>query len=246
MNEGRVSTRLGLGGIPAEAEEIIIDRDIKLARLAAGRLHETHVSTGRGIDLVRTAKKDGLGVTCDCTPHHLFLDEEAVISFDTDLKMKPPLRTGADREALIEGLLDGTIDAVASDHAPHSWEEKDVEFDIAPFGTTGIETMLSLMITHLVEPGRIGYADMVRLLATGPARVLGLAEPGLAAGKAADITVVNPDVSWNVKPLEMASLSGNCAFKGQTLQGRAWYVWVDGRLLLNQGELASGWDKGQP
>jgi dihydroorotase len=246
MNEGIVSTRLGLGGIPAEAEEIIIDRDIQLARLAGGRLHETHVSTGRGIALIRAAKKDGLAVSCDCTPHHLFLDEEALTGFDPDLKMKPPLRTGADREALIEGLLDGTIDAIASDHAPHSWEEKDVEFDAAPFGTTGVETMLSLIISHLVKPGRLGYPEAVRLLTVGPARALGLPEPGLEKGKVADITIVNPDVSWTVKPLEMVSLSGNSAFKGQTLDGRAWYVWVDGRLLLSEGELTDDSDKGKP
>ncbi|MFC2075837.1 dihydroorotase [candidate division KSB1 bacterium] len=237
MNEGIVSTRLGLGGIPSESEEIIIDRDIMLARLADGRLHETHISTGRGLDLIRAAKADGLKVTCDCTPHHLFLDEEAVIGFDPDYKMKPPLRTKADCEALIGGLMDGSIDAVASDHAPHSWEEKDVEFDVAPFGSTGLETTLSLMITHLVKTGRLDYPELARLLTAGPAAALGLPAPSLSPGSVADVTIVNPDISWTVVPGEMISLSGNTAFKGQNLSGRAWYLWVDGRLLLHEGNL---------
>jgi dihydroorotase len=237
MNEGIVSTRLGLGGIPAESEEIIIDRDIMLARLADGRLHETHISTGRGLNLIRAAKTDGLKVTCDCTPHHLFLDEGAITGFDPDCKIKPPLRTKADCEALIEGLMDGTIDAVASDHAPHSWEEKDVEFDIAPFGSTGLETTLSLMITHLVKPGRLDYPELARLFTAGPAAVLGLPAPSLSPGSVADVTVVHPDISWTVVPGEMMSLSGNTAFKGHNLSGRAWHLWVDGRLLLDEGNL---------
>jgi len=242
MNEGFVSTRLGLAGLPAEAEEVIISRNIMLARLANGRLHETHISTARSLEMIRQAKSEGLNVTCDCTPHHLFLTEDAVASYDADFKMKPPLRPREDTEALAEGLIDGSIDAIASDHAPHSMEEKDVEFDDAPFGVIGLETTLSLVLTKLVLPGKLSYLDMARLFTVGPSRVLGLATPNLSPGAEADVTIINPHVSWTVRPEEMHSRSRNTPFKGQTLTGRAWHVWVGGRWLLRDGRLAASGD----
>jgi len=237
VNEGVVSTRLGLAGWPAAAEEIAVARDIRLAELTGCRLHLAHLSTAGSVELVREAKAAGLAVTAEVTPHHLFLDEDAIgRSYDTNLKMNPPLRTAEDREALVEALLDGTIDCIATDHAPHARHEKELEFELAPFGTTGLETALSLVITHLVQPGRMAWSDVVRALAHAPRAAFGLPAVRLEAGSVADLTIIDPEAKVEVTREWFASKSGNSAFLGATLLGRATDVLVEGRFALKNGK----------
>jgi len=238
VNEGVVSTRLGLSGWPAAAEEIAVARDIRIAELTGCRLHIAHVSTAGSAALIREAKAAGLPVTAEVTPHHLFLDEDALDrTYDTNLKMNPPLRTAEDREALVEALLDGTIDCVATDHAPHARHEKELEFELAPFGTTGLETALSLVITHLVQPGRMGWADLVRVMAIAPRAAFNLPEVRLEPGAVADITVIDPEARVEVIPSWFASKSSNSAFLGATLLGKATDVLVEGRFALKNGKV---------
>ncbi|MFU8890473.1 MAG: dihydroorotase [Anaerosomatales bacterium] len=237
VNEGVVSTRLGLAGWPAAAEEIAVARDIRLAELTGCRLHLAHLSTAGSVELVREAKAAGLAVTAEVTPHHLFLDEDAIgRTYDTNLKMNPPLRTAEDREALVEALLDGTIDCIATDHAPHARHEKELEFELAPFGTTGLETALSLVITHLVQPGRMAWSDVVRLLAHAPRAAFGLPAVRLETGSVADLTIIDPEAKVEVTREWFASKSGNSAFLGATLLGRATDVLVEGRFALKNGK----------
>jgi dihydroorotase len=239
VNEGAVSTRLGLAGWPAAAEEIQVARDIRLAELTGCRLHIAHLSTAGSLELVRRAKARGVAVTCEVTPHHLFLDEDDLDAmYGTNLKMNPPLRTAADREALLVGLADGTIDAIATDHAPHAAHEKELEFELAPFGTTGLETALSLVNTHLVAKKVIGWTDVVRLLCHGPRASLPLL-PGvrLAAEGVADLTVFDPEARVEVAPEWFESRSANCAFVGARLLGKASEVLAGGRLALRNGKV---------
>lgn len=238
VNEGVVSTRLGLAGWPAEGEEIQIARDIALCRLTGCHLHIQHLTTARGLHLVRRAKAEGLPVTCEVTPHHLFLDETMLDErYDTNLKMNPPLRTPEDRAALVQGLIDGTVDCIATDHAPHAEHEKAVEFELAPFGTTGLETALPLVMTELVLPGLLGYADLVRLMADGPRRVLGLEPVTLEKGSAADLTVVDPEAKETVTVEWFQSKAHNSAFLGRHLRGFASEVYVDGEAVMVGGEM---------
>ncbi|MGV8082524.1 MAG: dihydroorotase [Coriobacteriia bacterium] len=238
VNEGVISTRLGLPGWPAAAEEVQVARDVRLAELTGCRLHLAHVTTARGIEIVREAKARGVGVTCEVTPHHLFLDEDSITSgYETNLKMNPPLRTAADREALVAGLLDGTVDCIATDHAPHAPHEKALEFELAPFGTTGLETALPLVITNLVQPDILGWADVVRLMAEGPRRLLGLPEVRFEAGFLADITIVNPELEVYVTPDYFESRSGNSAFLDTRLRGGAESVLVGGYFALQDGKV---------
>ncbi|MDZ4168555.1 MAG: dihydroorotase [Coriobacteriia bacterium] len=238
VNEGAVSTRLGLPGWPAAGEETMVARDIALAELTGCRVHLAHLSTGRSIELVREAKARGIAVTCEVTPHHLFLDEDVLdTGYDTNLKMNPPLRTAGDREALIVALLDGTIDAIATDHAPHASHEKALEFEIAPFGTTGLETALALVITHLVASERLEWKDLVRLMAQGPRAALGLPELRLEAGMPADITIIDPEARVEVTPALFESRSSNSAFLGSSLLGKASEVLVGGRFALRNGKV---------
>ncbi|MDF1543054.1 MAG: dihydroorotase [Anaerosomatales bacterium] len=238
VNEGVVSTRLGLAGWPAAAEEIAVARDISLAELTGCRLHLAHLSTAGSVELVRAAKARGVQVTAEVTPHHLFLDEDAIgRTYDTSLKMNPPLRTARDREALVEALLDGTVDCVATDHAPHARHEKELEFELAPFGTTGLETALSLVITHLVQPGRMAWSDVVRVLAHAPRAAFGLPAVRLEAGSVADITIIDPEAKVEVTRERFASKSANSAFLGATLLGRATDVLVEGRFALKNGKV---------
>ncbi|TLM97692.1 MAG: dihydroorotase, partial [Actinobacteria bacterium] len=229
VNEGVVSTRLGLTGQPAAAEEVQVARDIALAELTGCRLHLAHLSTAGSVALVRDAKARGVAVTCEVTPHHLFLDEDAIdATYDRNLKMNPPLRTAADREALVAALLDGTVDAIATDHAPHAAHEKALEFEIAPFGTTGVETALPLVITHLVAREVLGWGDVVRLMAHGPRAALGLPGVTLQAGQVADLTIVDPEARVEITPAFFESKSANSAFLGATLLGKASEVLVGG------------------
>ena len=238
VNEGVVSTRLGLLGWPAQGEELQIARDIMLSELTGCAVHIQHISTAAGLDMVRAAKDKGLAVTCEVTPHHLFLSEDDIDStYNTSLKVNPPLRTKADCEALIEGVKDGSIDAVVTDHAPHAAWEKAHEFEYAPFGMTGLETSFALINTHLVKTGQIDYAQMVELMAVAPREILGLEPVKIAEGSVADITVFDPDVEWVVDEAEFVSKSKNSGFIGSKLVGRATDVFVGGVATLKDGEI---------
>lgn len=237
INEGFYSTLLGLKGIPREAEEIIIARDLVLAELTGGRVHLTHLSSKGSVELLRQAKKQGLRVTADVTPHHLVLTEEALGNYDTNLKVNPPLRSKQDKEALIEGLRDGTIDAIATDHAPHSLEEKEKEFDSASFGVTGLETALALVLTKLVEPKKLSLSQAIAKMTTGPAKILNLPQGTLTKGKTADITVFQPSAEFEVKAEEFKSKSRNSPFVGWKLKGKVEYVLVGGKLIVKEGKI---------
>lgn len=238
VNEGVVSTRLGLLGWPAQGEELQIARDIMLAELTGCALHIQHITTAAGLDMVRAAKEKGLPVTCEVTPHHLFLSEDDIDStYNTALKVNPPLRTKADCEALIEGVKDGSVDAIATDHAPHAEWEKAHEFEYAPFGMTGLETSLALVNTNLVKTGAIDYAQMVELMAHAPREILGLEPVKIAEGSVADITVFDPDASWVVDDAEFESKSKNSGFVGAQLTGRATDVFVGGVATLENGAI---------
>lgn len=238
VNEGAVSTRLGVPGHPAVAEEVQVARDIRLAELTGCRLHLQHLSTARSVELVREAKGRGVSVTCEVTPHHLFLDEDALTTqYDTNLKMNPPLRTAYDREALLGAVLDGTVDCIATDHAPHAPHEKALEFELAPFGTTGLETALPLVLTHLLHPGVLDWFGVIRLMATGPRAVFGLPAVRFEPGAVADITVIDPEARIEVTREWFVSKSANSAFLGGTLLGKATDVLVGGEFALRSGKV---------
>ncbi len=238
VNEGAVSTRLGMAGWPSAGEEVAVARDIALAELTGCRLHLAHVSTAGALELVRAAKERGVAVTCEVTPHHLFLTEDDLSTeYDTSFKMNPPLRTEADRLALVAGLVDGTVDCIATDHAPHAHHEKTLEFELAPFGTTGLETALPLVITNLVARGLIDWADLVRLMAHGPRAALGLPPVSLNSGQVADITIIDPEARTEVALGFFESKSVNSAFLGATLLGKASEVLVEGQFALRNGKV---------
>ncbi len=221
MNEGELSIRMGLKGIPSESEDVAVVRDILLARRTSCRLHICHVSTAGAVDAIRRAKAEGLAITAEATPHHFSLTEAAVTGYRTDAKVNPPLRGETDRQAVVTGLADGTIDAIATDHAPHTAEEKEAEFDRAPFGLIGLETALSLAVTELVEPGHLSYADLVGLMCVNPRTVIGIAGRTIRENAVADLTVWNPKATWVVSRDELASLAANTPFLGRRLTGRA-------------------------
>ena len=236
VNEGVVSTRLGMLGWPAVGEEAEIARDIEIARVTGAKLHIQHITTKRGLDLVRAAKADGLPVTCEATPHHLFMNEDMLDeTYDTNLKMNPPLRTKEDAAALVEGLIDGSVDAVVTDHAPHAAWEKAREFAFAPFGMIGLETSLALVLTNLVRTGKMGYGRLVEAMSIAPRRILGVEPVTIAEGSLADITVFDPEVTWTVGEDGYESKASNCGFEGQTLTGRATDVFCAGRRTLADG-----------
>lgn len=236
INEGRASTRLGMFGWPALAEELEIYRDIELVRLTNCPLHICHISTRKGLDLVRAAKADGLPVTCEVTPHHLFLCEDDITdTYDTNLKMNPPLRTADDAAALREGVLDGSIDCIVTDHAPHAPHEKDCEWEISFFGIVGLETSLPLMLQNLVGTGKMSWARLVEIMAVNPRRLLRLEPVSIAEGSAADLTLIDPKKSVEITPEYLKSRSKNSAWLGQTLTGVATDVWAGGRRVLTDG-----------
>lgn len=229
VNEGVVSTLLGVAGWPAEGEELQIVRDIALSRLTGCPLHIQHISTERGLNAVRAAKEEGLKVTCEATPHHLFLNEDMIgTNYDTNFKVNPPLRTVADNKALIQGVVDGSVDVIVTDHAPHTAFEKDREFELAPFGMTGIETSLGLMLTNLVNPGVISWQRLVELMCIKPREILRVEPVSISAGSTADITVIDPALGWTVTEEDFESRASNCAFIGYDLVGRATDVYVGG------------------
>jgi dihydroorotase len=235
MHEGLVSLLLGLTGMPAAAEEVMIGRDIALSEVTGGRLHAMHVSTAGGVALIRDAKRRGLRVTAEACPHHFTLTDECLRGFDANCKMSPPLRTAADVEAIVAGIADGTIDCIATDHAPHAREKKMLELDRAPFGILGLETAVGLAVTRLIVPGRIGWPRLIEALSTLPARILGLNRGSLRPGAAADITLIDPDISWRVDVRRFQSKSVNSPFDGWTLQGRAVATIVGGRIKYRLG-----------
>jgi dihydroorotase len=236
VNEGVASTRLGMVGWPAEGEELEIARDIALCRLTGCPLHIQHISTKRGLDLVAAAKEEGLPVTCEVTPHHMFLTEDDITAeYQTCMKVNPPLRTAADAEALQEGLINGTIDAIVTDHAPHTDWEKDREFELAPFGVTGLETSLGLILTNLVRTGRLSYERLVEAMAVAPREILRQEPVKLEAGSTADLTVFDPDLTWSVSVDDFYSKANNSAFLGAELTGRATDVYVGGYATLEDG-----------
>jgi len=220
MHEGSVSTRLGLPGWPRVGEDIATERNIRLAEFTGGRLHVAHVSTAGSLDIVRRARERGVNVTAEVTPHHLTLECSVLKGFNTDYKVNPPLRTAADIEALIDGLADGTIDAIVTDHAPHAPDEKEVEFTLAPFGMIGLETALGVIHTRLVLTGRITLNRMIEAMSIAPRRILGLPYNGIKIGSTANITLFNPDEKWTVDRDQMHSKSKNTPFHGWELTGR--------------------------
>jgi len=241
-HEGLVAAVLGLRGIPAAAEEVMVYRDIALAELTGGRVHIAHLSTRGSLRAVRDARARGVRVTCEVTPHHFTLTDEqlkAPLSYDTNLKMNPPLREAADRDALAAGLADGTVDAIASDHAPHHYDEKHVEFDRAPFGIVGLETAVPLALDRLVHAGVISIGRLVELMSVNPARVLGVPGGTLEPGSPADVTVLAPDVTTTIDPGRFRSLSRNTPFGGWTLKGTVAATIVGGRLAYANPDLAS-------
>jgi dihydroorotase len=237
MNEGFVSTVLGLKGMSNKSESMMIHRDIELAQLAGARLHIQHVSTKEGVELIRQAKKRGVKVTTEAGPHHFTLTDACCKTYDTNTKVNPPLRTAEDVEAVKEGLRDGTIDAIASDHAPHLDSEKDVEFDYAPFGMIGLETALALSIMELVDKKFLTWPQLIEKMSLDPARIIGVDRGTLKEGKAADITIIDPDKKWTYLEKEIVSKSKNSPFINWQLKGRATHVIVGGHILLADGAL---------
>ena len=238
VNEGRASTRLGMFGWPALGEELEISRDIDLCRLTGCALHIQHISTARGLELVRSAKAEGLPVTCEVTPHHLFLTEENITdSYNTNLKVNPPLRTQSDAQALRQGVCDGSIDLVVTDHAPHAAHEKDCEFEIASFGSIGLETSLPLMLTHLVSKNKMSWSRLAEVMAINPRQVLRMDEVKIESGSVADLTLIDPEREVVVNRDLFESTSSNSAFLGERLRGQATDVFVAGRRVLSEGQV---------
>jgi dihydroorotase len=238
MHEGYYSALLGLTGVPSEAESIVIARDLALAGLTGGRLHITHVSAAQSVDLIRRGKERGLRLTADVTPHHLSLLDEHLVTYDTSLRVNPPLRSAEDREALRAGLVDRAIDAVATDHAPHAVEDKEQEFDQAPPGTIGLETALAVVLTELVEPGWLSLTEAIDRLSVRPASILGLEEHGgpLTPGRPANMVVFAPAAQWTVGDRPFFSMARNSAFAGRAVQGRVTHTMLRGTFTVRDGE----------
>lgn len=237
MHEGAVSAMLGLKGRPAVAEDIAVGRDIMLAEYTGGRLHVAHVSTAGAVELIRQAKARGVRVTAEATPHNLTLTDEAVMGYDPATKVNPPLRSQEHVDALVAGLKDGTIDCIATDHAPHAFEEKDMEFRYAPSGFAGLETALGVVLTGLYHSGRLTLPEVIEKLTAAPARVLGLEAGSLKAGAAADVAVIDAEAEWTVDSAKFYTRGKCTPFEGRTLKGRAVATIAAGRLVMRNGEV---------
>ena len=238
VNEGVASTRLGMLGWPAAGEEIHIARDIELARLTGAHLHVQHLTSGHGIELVRAGKAAGVNVTCEVTPHHMFLTEDAIGGdYNTALKVNPPLRTAADAQAIIDAVVDGAVDCIVTDHAPHADFEKAREFEEAPFGMTGIETSLGAVLTNLVNPGTISVSRMVELMCVNPRAIIGIEPVKIEAGSVANLTAFDMDAEWDVTEDYFQSKATNCGFTGAHFKGKATDVFVKGAAKMRDGEL---------
>ena len=235
MNEGFESMRLGLGGMPAAAEDIMVARDIRLAEITGGRLHIQHISTARSVELVREGKRRGVLVTAEACPHHFTLTDECLRTFDSNFKMNPPLRTWNDIEAVIGGLRDGTIEVLATDHAPHAPEKKMRELDQAPFGIVGLETLIPITVKSLIEPGHLDWPAAIAALTVHPARLLNIPKGTLRPGADADVTLIDPRTPWIIDPSHFRSRSRNTPFGGWTVRGRAHTVIVGGEVRYTLG-----------
>ncbi len=234
MHEGLVSTVLGLRGIPSESESVIIARDIALAELTGGWVHFAHVSSAKSVELIRQAKRRGLPITCEVTPHHLALTEEAVRGFETSAKVNPPLRTETDRLSLIEALRDGTIDCIATDHAPHTEWEKSADFDAAPFGISGLETALAVCVQTLIQPKILTWAQLIERLSVNPARIAGLSVGALGVGAEADVVIIDPKAEWTVDPHQFVSKGKHSPFSGKRLAGKVERVFIKGAEVSHE------------
>jgi dihydroorotase len=234
MHEGLISLGLGLSGMPAAAEDVMTSRDIALAEATGGKYHLMHVSTAGSVDIVRRAKRRDVRVTTEVAPHHFTLTDECLRTFDSNYKMNPPLRGKEHVEAILAGLADGTIDCIASDHAPHAKEKKMQELDQAPFGIVGLETTLGLVVTKLILPGILDWPKALRKLTINPAKVLGISKGTLQIGADADITVIDPAAKWTVDPAKFRSKSKNTPFAGMELTGRAEMVIVGGKVKFRR------------
>jgi dihydroorotase len=232
MHEGAESMRLGLRGMPAAAEEVIIHRDIELARLTGGRLHIMHVSTAAGVELIRRAKERGVRVTAEACPQHFYFTDKELRGFDSNFKMNPPLRTADDVAALIAGLQDGTLDVIASNHSPQAPEKKLRELDMAPFGIIGLETLLPICVVALIEPGHLTWPQLIRKLTVNPGTILGIERGTLRPETDADITIIDPHAEWTIDVTKFRSKSRNSPFNGLTVRGRAHAVIVSGEVKI--------------
>lgn len=237
MNEGHRSAMLGLKGRPSVAEDIAVARDILLAEYADARVHVAHISTARSVDLVRQAKKRGVKVTAEATPQHLTMTEECVNLFDTSTKINPPLRAQADCEAILAGLKDGTIDAIVTDHSPHAQEEKDREYIYAPSGFPGLETSLGVMLTDLYHAGKLELPTLISKMSYEPAKVLGLTAGTLTEGATADVTVIDPELEWQVDEKKFYTKGSHSPFAGRKLKGKAVLTVVKGQIVMQDGEV---------
>jgi dihydroorotase len=231
VNCGVIATRLGLRGISCESEYRRVQRDIQLAEKVKCPVHIAHVSCAESVDIIAKAKKRGLKVTCETAPHYFALTEEAVLEYDTNMKMNPPLRSKNDAEAIKQGLIKGIIDVIASDHAPHTISEKEIEFDRAEFGVIGLETELAVNITELVHPGLLSWTDLVKKMCLNPAKILGIDKGTLGQGKSADITIINPHKEWTVQKEGFVSKSKNSPFIGKALKGIVEYTICNGKIV---------------
>jgi dihydroorotase len=238
MHEGYYSTLLGLPGIPSVCESVMVARDIELARYTGGKVHFAHISSKESVDLIRKAKAEGVTVTAETTPHYLALTDASCQGYDPDFKMNGPLRSENDRQALLSAIQDGTIDVIATDHAPHTPDEKSMAFDCAPNGVIGLETSLGVMLTHCYHTGLLQPTEVVNLMSTRPAEIFKLKDAGsLAVGQRADITVIDPDQEWVVDPMRFKSKSRNTPFKGQTLKGKPVLVFANGVKKMEETTL---------
>ena len=239
VNEGIIATKLGLRGIPKKAEYEFVERDMRLAKKAKARIHIAHVSCRESVEMIRKAKAEGVNVTAEATPHHFSLQDSCCVTYDTRTKINPPLRSGEDAEAIKEGLRDGTIDAIASDHAPHGKHEKEIEFENAAFGVIGLETSLALSSTNLVDKDIISWMRLVELMSAAPARILGLKNKGtLSAGSDADITIIDKDRDWIYTKESIESKSKNSPFINWQLKGKVTDVIVGGEIIFRDGKFS--------
>jgi len=239
VNEGYHATRLGMRGAPSYSETLCLARDIIVMESVPGaRLHAAHIAAATSVEQLRRAKDKAMAVTAETAPHYLCLTDADLGAYNTNLRINPPIGTGADRDALIAALCDGTIDCIASDHAPHAPQEKDVEFDHAPPGSVGLETTLALVITHLVRPGHLSLARAISLISNRPAKCIGIDAGSLDEGAAADLTLFDPEAEWTVRADNLCSRSKNSAFIGKTVNGRTRYTIVDGTLVMGAKQVA--------
>ena len=236
MHEGFVSSNLGMAGIPPIAEELVVARNIMLAEYTKSKIHIAHVSTKGSVDLIRIAKDKNIKITAEATPHHITLTDESVKSFDSNFKMNPPLRSAEHVQAIIEGLKDGTIDAIATDHAPHSIEEKEVEFAAAPFGIIGLETALGLVNKQLIEKGTLSWEEVIEKMCFNPYRIIGLPVPQIKQGEIANLTIIEPEAKWTVNKRELKSRSRNTPFDGWKFNVKVFAVLNNGYYYLNESD----------